>query len=73
MAYNICMTTAEAAEQLNVSRRTIQKHLQEIGAQKQGRDYWITSDLIVELRNRIHDGVGNPNWKRGRGSYGKNT
>jgi len=63
VAYNVDMTTKETAEYLGVSRRTVQKHLRDIGCEKQGRDYWVTEEIAAELKKRIHDTVGNPAWR----------
>lgn len=61
------MTTDEAAERLNLSKRQVQ-HLIKTGvlkAEKRGRDYWITPAALEAVRERPHQ------WRKGKEAQSK--
>jgi len=58
------ITTTEAARQLGLARRTVQKWCAALAFARVGRDYLLTEDQVAQIRGVAHDKRGRP--RKGR-------
>jgi len=58
------ITTTEAAQQLGLARRTVQKWCAVLGYRKQGRDYLLTEEELVQIRALAQRQPGRPRVKK---------
>jgi len=53
-------TTTQAARELGIARRTVQKWCAILGFERVGRDYVLTVAQVQQIAERAHDKPGRP-------------
>ena len=60
------MTTVKLAELLKVDRRTVVRWCQQLGYEREGRDFILTAAQVREISKHVRPGPGRP--PKGKGT-----